>query len=417
MIRPLRRAKLSGFSVSYVTRVTATLLIVAIAIITSRGSAFGHSAESTAVITSGHLHTAATVAPEGDTVPAPPAGVSAQAAFVTDATAGTPLYSLNPDERRPPASLTKIATALVVLEHADLDDVVTIEADDLVDPSESHVGLIDGDRLTVRSLLFGLLVPSGNDAANALARHIGASLPGGNGASAAEARGRFIAAMNDLVATMELKNTAFLNPSGINQEGHYSSARDLAALTAKAMLDPTFAEIVATPKADLVSAADPAQVYPIATTNDLLLEGLVTGVKTGTTSEAGGCLITSSIINGDVVLSVILGSATVPDDEGNLKSPARFDDARMILNAVLTDYQWIDPADPAAFEGLTEELAAWQAALKGGASVVFPAARRGELRYRLVLGPPAEPDAEIGKVVFLVGNDPLSEQPLFQRST
>ncbi len=143
-------------------------------------------------------------------------------------------------------------------------------------------------------------------------------------------------------------------------------------------------------------------------------EGLVSGVKTGTTSEAGGCLITSAAINGDLILSVILGSATVPDDQGNLKSPARFDDARTILSAIPADYEWIDPTDPATFEGLYQELAAWQAGLKGGTAVVVPIARRDELRYRIVLGPPGSPDAEVGKVVFLVGNDRLSEQPVFQ---
>ncbi len=405
------RTKLIGSHVSLTTRIGATLLLVAL--VTS-GSP--HQSSSTVAAAAASVVVPSNFIPSGadDPVPAPPEGVSAQAVFVIDATAGTPLYSLNPDERRAPASLTKVATALVVLEHASVDDVVTIEAGDLVDPSESHVGLVDGDRLTVRSLLYGLLVPSGNDAANALARHVGASLSGAGGSGSSDARAAFIAAMNELVVSMGLTNTAFLNPSGISENGHFSSARDLETLTARAMLNPTFAEIVATVKTDLVSEADPILVYPIATTNDLLLEGLVSGVKTGTTSEAGGCLITSSAINGDLILGVILGSATVPDDQGNLKSPARFDDARTILSAIPADYEWIDPTDPATFEGLYQELAAWQAGLKGGTAVVVPIARRDELRYRIVLGPPGSPDAEVGKVVFLVGNDRLSEQPVFQ---
>ena len=392
-------------------RIVSTLLVVILA-----SSAPGNwSAPSPSARAAG-LPLGSAIVPSSvdDAVLAPPEGVSAQAAFVIDATAGTPLYSLLPDERRAPASLTKIATALVVLDHAPLDDVVTIEASDLVDPSESHIGLVDGDRLTVRSLLYGLLVPSGNDAANALARYVGASLPGGDSAATGDQRAAFIAAMNGLAKAMGLQNTAFLNASGINQEGHFSSARDLATLTGRAMQDSTFAEIVATVKMDLVSEADPNQVYPIATTNDLLLDGTVTGVKTGTTSEAGGCLITSSTINGDLVLSVILGSAIVPDDQGNLKSPARFDDARLILGAIPTDYAWVDPTDPATFEGLDQELSAWRAGLQGRTAVVVPVARRDELRYRVVLGPAGSPDAQVGKVVFLVGNDPLSEQPLFQ---
>src|SRR5215208_918701 len=105
--------------------------------------------------------------------PISPPAISADAVFVTDISTGTELFAQNADEPLPPASLTKIAAALVVLERANLEDSVEILEDDLVSPEESQVGLKAGDRLSVRDLLHGMLIPSGNDATLALARHVG----------------------------------------------------------------------------------------------------------------------------------------------------------------------------------------------------------------------------------------------------
>src|SRR5918993_925436 len=103
-----------------------------------------------------------------------PPPISAKAVYVTDLSSGTELFAQNADAPLPPASLTKIVSALVVLERANLADVIEILEDDLVSPEESQVGLRAGDRLSVRDLLFGMLIPSGNDATLALARHVGA---------------------------------------------------------------------------------------------------------------------------------------------------------------------------------------------------------------------------------------------------
>jgi D-alanyl-D-alanine carboxypeptidase len=269
--------------------------------------------------------------------------------------------------------------------------------------------LLAGDTLTVRDLLYGLLVYSGNDAANALARHVGASLPAaGNGPV-----DRFVADMNRIVDELGLRNTHFANPSGIDQVKHYASALDLAILTARAMTNPTFAQIVATPSIVLPSQQRP-DGYPLQTTNDLLLEGLVVGVKTGTTEDAGGCLIAASRVGQNLIISVILGSETQPTPQGGLQSPARFQDMRTILAAMAEDYLWLDLAAPDTLAGLAEELGVWDSTLPPGPALVVPAARRDELRYRLQLGPPGEPNAPIGKVLFFVGSDLLSERPVLQ---
>ncbi len=351
----------------------------------------------------------------GSVAAPPPPRISAQAVYVFDATVGTELYALEPDERRRPASLTKVATALVVLQHAQLDDLITIEQDDLVDDSQSRVGLEVGDRLTVGDLLKGLLIASGNDAARVLARAVGASLAETHPAADGDPRAAFVAEMNATVERLGLANTHFVNPAGLDEKEHYASARDLALLTAEALNNPTFAEIVRTSDAVLGSERR-ADGYAIATTNDLLLEGLVEGVKTGTTGEAGGCLISAFTVGSNRVIAVVLGSPLDRDETGATipESTARFDDMRSILAALPVDYRWLDPAVPGEVAGLTEELAVWQAAIEPGPAVVVPVQRSNELRYRVQLGPPGAARQPVGKVLFFVGADLLSERPVLQ---
>lgn len=338
-----------------------------------------------------------------------PPEITAESAFVVDTTVGTELYALQPDERRPPASLTKVATAIVVLEHGNLDDLVTIEQSDIVDPSQSQVGLIVGDQLTVRDLLKGLLIPSGNDAAVALGRHIGATLDGTDDSPIVA----FIAEMNDIVANLGLKNTQFANTTGLDQAGHYSSARDLALLTARANEFPLFVETVATPTT-LLDSAVRAEGYTVNTTNDLLLEGLVQGVKTGTTDAAGGCLITSTWFGANQVITVVLGSDVEQTPENVTISPARFDDVRSILGSLSLDYQWIDPTLPGVIPGLNEELTVWETRLKPGPAIVVPVSRADELRYRLQLEPASDIDEPVGAVSFYVGSDFLAKRAVLQ---
>ncbi len=343
----------------------------------------------------------------------PPPPLSAKAAYVFDATVGTELYAVNADDRRAPASLTKVATALVVLQKGNLDDTVVIEETDLADTSESQVGLEVGDTLTVRDLLYGLLIPSGNDAARALARHVGASLPGGDPANGGDPLAAFVGEMNALVTSLDLSNTHFSNPTGLDEQDHFSSARDLAILAAMGMKEALFAQIVGSSTAVLASKKRPGG-YPVNTTDDLLLEGLVQGVKTGTTPKAGGCLISSAMFGSNRVISVVLGSTAEPNEADILESPARFNDARAILAAIPNDFQWLDPSAPGAVNHLDEELSVWQTTLSPGPMVVVPTAHLDDLRYRLQLGPPRKANEEVGKVLFFVGPDLLTQRTVLQ---
>lgn len=340
--------------------------------------------------------------------PAPPP-VTARAAYVYDATADVPLLALNPDEPLQPASLTKIVTALVVLEHGNLDDTITIVADDVVDESQSRVGLVVGDALSTHDLLYGLMIPSGNDAALALARHVGASLPGG---AEGDPTAAFVAEMNRLATERGATTANFVNPTGMFAEEQSVSARDLAVLAAAAMDDPLFAEIVATARLTLPSTIRP-EGYEIFTTNDMLVDGTAVGVKTGSLPEAGGCLVVATREGGNLIISVVLGS-TLSYENGVPVSPARWADVRGMLAAVDEDYVWVDPAAPGIVPGLPEELAAWGAMMPNQGSVPVPTDRAGDLAYRLRLGPPANPGEQVGTVLLLVGPELLAERQVQQ---
>jgi D-alanyl-D-alanine carboxypeptidase len=198
------------------------------------------------------------------------------------------LLAQNSQMPLPPASLTKLMTALLVLEQADLRAAVTVEPADLI--GDATMGLQAGDTLTVTDLLWGLLVPSGNDAALALARHVGGSFDG------------FVALMNTRAQELGLEQTHFANPNGFDAEEHMSSAADLLRLTRELWDYPLFRTIVGTDTTTVMGRE-------LRNTNEWLtrFEG-VTGVKTGTTDEAKECLIAAVERDGHTVFLVLLGS-------------------------------------------------------------------------------------------------------------
>jgi len=344
--------------------------------------------------------------------PMSPPPISAEAVFVTDISTGTELFAQNAEEPLPPASLTKIVSALVVLERGNLDDTVEILDDDLVSSEESQVGLTAGDRLSVRDLLHGMLIPSGNDATLALARYIGTKALG-DGASADQAVAEFVSLMNAKAAELGASASHFSNPTGIDADGHVMSARDVATVTRAALQNSLFAEIVAKTSAVLSSEIVP-DGYRVTTTNQLLAEGLVTGVKTGTTAKAGGCLVTSFTVGPNEIVAVILGSDVSEATDGTQDTTARFAETRALLDAVKSDYLWLDPASPGVVAGLAEELSVWEVDLGTDDLLPVPASSADEVRYRLVLAPPSAPESPAGQVRFYVGEQLLSERAALQ---
>lgn len=228
-------------------------------------------------------------------LPISPPLVRAPEVAVVDDETGLLLYGRAPHAHAAPASTTKIASAIVTLEHAQsLDAMVRVTVDGLamaVADGSSIMGLQPGQRVTIRTLLYGLLLPSGNDAAEQLAL------------SVAESRGQFISWMNALAADeLQLEDTHFVNPSGLDADGHYSSAYDLAQLARRAMREDVFREIVATPQVK-------ADGFVLASHNPLL--GVYTGadgVKTGSTDAAGKAIVGSAVRQGHRVYVVVMHS-------------------------------------------------------------------------------------------------------------
>ena len=216
------------------------------------------------------------------------------------------IASRNADDHLAEASLTKMMTALVALDHASLTDVITATERSRSEPSV--IGLDPGDTLSLEDMLYGLLLPSGNDAALAIAESVG----GGS-------IDRFVGWMNERGATMGLHNTHFANPHGLDQEGHYTSARDIAQIAREFMAEPTLARIVRTPRYEVPGPP----LYVFRTSNPLLgVYPGVDGIKTGFTDDAGRCLAVSVVRDGRRIITIVLNSPNIASDSSALLDAA-----------------------------------------------------------------------------------------------
>jgi serine-type D-Ala-D-Ala carboxypeptidase (penicillin-binding protein 5/6) len=328
------------------------------------------------------------------------AGLSARAAFVVDLSNGVLIYSENADEQLPPASTLKIVTALTVLRVLDPDEVISITEDDMVDRAVySNAQLEPGDEVTVRNLLAGLLLPSGGDAALALARVAGARLgvlPGENAVQ------RFVEEMNAVAAEIGMTSSRFLNPVGMDDDGQFSTARDLAIAGAALLRDPTLAPLVALPELEIDVAGLATRSILLVNTNELLPIDRVHGVKTGTTETAGQCLVLATRRSSAQILTVILGSED------------RYADTQQLLSFVDERIEWVSLGSGESFPEL--ERAADVLGFTLPVTPVVPMNREqaGQLHYRFDLGPrPAGSDHEIwGSIVFLNDGTELYRLPV-----
>lgn len=222
--------------------------------------------------------------------------IHGQAAYLVDVDSKTVLWAKDPDTSRAPASLTKLMTAIVAVDDAgSLDRVVT------VDPGATQIepslmGLTAGEQLTVRDLLYGLFLDSGNDAAEALARGL---VP----------RDRFIRQMNQKAKSIGLTNTHYVNPSGLDAPGHGMSAHDIVHLAA--YLDkyyPQLAQIAATRDITIPATAT-HKAFPMENLNRMLWSYPgITGLKTGLTDNAGGCWLATATRGGRHLIAVVLNA-------------------------------------------------------------------------------------------------------------
>jgi hypothetical protein len=237
----------------------------------------------------------------------------AESAVIVDGESGALLYAKNAHTRRPQASTTKIMSAIVAIENGRLSDRVTVDVDSnqLAAATESTVmGLMPGRNVSVETLLYGMMLESGNDAAIAIAKHVGGS------------EARFVEMMNAKAKAMGLRDTQFKNPHGLDADGHYSSAYDLAIMSRYAMQNPTFYTLSNTRHwsgdgFDLWNLNKLLPVYPGAD-----------GVKPGFTDAAGRCLVGSAVRDNHRVIVTVLNSA---DTTG---------DSRALLDYAFDGFRW-----------------------------------------------------------------------------
>ncbi len=249
---------------------------------------------------------------------------------IADGATGEVLWGHREKDTLEMASTTKIMTALIVVRLMAMDPKVGDEVVTFSRRADRTIGssseVREGERIPVRELLYGLLLPSGNDAAVAFAEHFGGWLePSVKDEKNEQPLDRFVAEMNRVAEELGLHETHFANPNGLPAPRHHSSARDLCRLAAHAMRQPVFAAVVGTRRHGCAVVAPDGNRRNVAWTNTnhlLEIEGY-DGIKTGTTRAAGTCLVASGHRGSDHLIVVVLGGSSSPD--------SRYPDARNLF--------------------------------------------------------------------------------------
>lgn len=334
-----------------------------------------------------------------------PPEISAPSAILADLDSGQVLYEKAADEPRPVASLTKIATALLVMERTRPQDLVTVSAQAAGDGRTagiSELGLIPGERITVGSLLYALLLQSANDAAVALAEHVSGSVDA------------FVRAMNARVHRLGATRTRFASPNGLDDSG-FSTARDLLLITRAAYRQPGFASIVATRFRE-IPAPEGLPARTIQNRNVLLwLYPGAVGVKTGFTSRAGYCVVAVAERGGVRLAAIVLGA---PADA--------FSDAAALLDHGFFAFERrevIASGEPLG----TVEISGRTVPVASGGSLVALVPRGAEATRRVAVDPGAAfpplpgqvvgtvtvsvPDLRVGRVPLVVASVPPPPLP------
>jgi serine-type D-Ala-D-Ala carboxypeptidase (penicillin-binding protein 5/6) len=234
--------------------------------------------------------------------------LTGEAAVLMDAATGKVLFTKNAQETLYPASTTKILTALIAIKNGNLDEKIVVGKEALMKTAgESSAGLREGEVLTLRQLLEGLMLPSGNDAARTIAVYIAKKVSGDPNLTEQEAIDFFADIMNQESRKLGATHSHFVNPNGLHDPNHYTTANDLAVIAAEAMKNSTFRKTV---NSQIYS--DQSIVYKnrnelLDTESPYYYEG-ANGIKTGFTDEAGYCLVSSASRNGKQFIAVILKS-------------------------------------------------------------------------------------------------------------
>ena len=324
--------------------------------------------------------------------------IRSKSVILLEQSTGEVLYSYNPDEQYPPASITKIMTLLLVMEAIDtgkitVDDMVTC-SQHAADMGGSQIWLEPNEQMSVHDLLKATAVSSANDAATCLAEYV---------AGSEEA---FVAMMNQRAQELGMKNTVFKNTNGLDAEGHLSTARDIAIMSMELLKHPKILEYT-TIWMDSLRGGE----TQLVNTNKMIryYDG-ATGLKTGTTDGAGSCLSASATRNGMTLIAVTLGSAT---------SDERFYTAKKLLdygfaNYELANIQPMSAETPVKVTGGVENEVTVEP--QPPEPLVLPKGRSQEITQEIELMPqvsaPVEKGQTVGRVIVKLGEEEILTYPM-----
>lgn len=262
----------------------------------------------------------------------------AKAAIVTDASSGDVIYALNSDEKVYPAGTSNIMTAIIALENVGLAEECNVTEEALADITydQPQLGMQVGETFTVEQLLYAIIVNSDNDAANTLAIKVSGSIEA------------FVAKMNEKAAELGMTGTNFTNPSGKQDENHYTTAADMAVLARYAMQNSSFAKIAATQKYVFPATNMRGSEKTILSTNHLISRykypyhyyANATGIKSGNSKDAGYCLCASAVKGKLNVISIVMGCENTDVKDGAYS----FTDTAKIFDYVFENYQSVQLA-------------------------------------------------------------------------
>ncbi len=317
-----------------------------------------------------------------------PPKIEAQAAILIDAKTGQILFEKNSHIRNAPASTTKVLTAIIAIESGRLDEEVKVSAR-AANTSGSSMHLSTGQLISMRELVIGLLLRSGNDAAVAIAEHLAGSVE------------NFVMLMNDKAQSLDAGNSHFVNPHGLTAVNHYSTAFDLAWIARYALTNPIFSMIVNTKETNIewLDRKGKEHDQSLKNTNKLLwLLEEADGVKTGTTNQAGPCLISSATRGNQKLIAVVLHDHSRWYDSMQLLKYG-FDAFELYEYAVKGDILGSIPVEG----GLGPLI---DAVVSNSASVVVPTADYEHVTVNVILPEqikaPVYQGQKIGEIVFLV---------------
>lgn len=324
--------------------------------------------------------------------------VSAQASVLIEAESGDIIYEKNAHERLPMASTTKIMTAVVALENGDLNKEISVSPN-ACGVEGSSIYLSENERLTLEELLYALLLESANDAAAAIAYEIAGGIE------------EFACLMNDTAEKLGLEDTHFTNPHGLDNENHYTTAADLAKLTAYALKNEKFREIVSTYKHQIPLRGDEG-IRVLLNHNKLLkLSDDAIGVKTGFTKKSGRCLVSAAERDGVCVIAVTLNA---PDDWNDHLAlyELGFSMYKSVLLAKKGQFSVQIPCSGAENGCITaENRDELRLCLKNGDEITHTIEAE-----RMLFSPISEGD-EVGRVVFRMGGKVIGEVALYSAQT